>query len=139
MVARRADAQEYISFREDQMALDQSGKTAILSRMIMPEHHCPYGLRSKDLLERHGFTVEDHHLETHDDDTEAFKKEHGVETMPETFMGRRADRRIRQSPRAFRKERQERGRDQLPACHRDLLGRIPDGHRCQLVHVRDRP
>ena len=40
------------------MALDQSGKTAILSRMIMPEHHCPYGLRSKDLLERHGFTVE---------------------------------------------------------------------------------
>ena len=67
------------------MALDQSGKTAILYRMVMPDHLCPYGLKSKDLLERHGFTVEDHHLETHDE-TEAFKKEHGVDTTPQTFI-----------------------------------------------------
>jgi glutaredoxin len=68
------------------MALDQSGKTAILYRMVMPDHLCPYGLKSKDLLERHGFTVEDHHLETRDA-TEAFKKEHGVDTTPQTFIG----------------------------------------------------
>lgn len=68
------------------MALDQSGKTASLYRMVMPDHLCPYGLKSKDLLERHGFTVEDHHLETRDA-TEAFKKEHGVDTTPQTFIG----------------------------------------------------
>ena len=37
-------------------------KTAILYRMVTDEHICPYGLRSKDLLEREGFSVEDHHL-----------------------------------------------------------------------------
>lgn len=68
------------------MALDQSGKSAILYRMVMPDHLCPYGLKSKDLLERHGFTIEDHHLKTHDE-TEAFKKEHGVDTTPQTFIG----------------------------------------------------
>lgn len=68
------------------MALDQSGKSAILYRMVMPDHLCPYGLKSKNLLERHGFAVEDHHLETHDE-TEAFKKEHGVDTTPQTFIG----------------------------------------------------
>ena len=68
------------------MALDQSRQTAILYRMVMPDHLCPYGLKSKDLLERNGFTVEDHHLETHDE-TEAFKKEHGVDTTPQAFIG----------------------------------------------------
>jgi glutaredoxin len=54
--------------------------------MVMPDHLCPYGLKSKDLLERQGFTVEDHHLKTRDE-TEAFKKEHGVDTTPQTFIG----------------------------------------------------
>ncbi len=68
------------------MALVRNGKTAILYRMVMSDHLCPFGLKSKDLLERHGFAVEDHHLETRDE-TEAFKKEHGVETTPQTFIG----------------------------------------------------
>jgi glutaredoxin len=68
------------------MARDDGGKTATLYRMVMPDHLCPYGLKSKDLLERHGFAVEDHPLETHDE-TEAFKKEHGVETTPQAFIG----------------------------------------------------
>ncbi len=68
------------------MALDQSGKTAILYRMVMPDHLCPYGLKSKDLLERHGFAVEDHHLKTRDE-TDAFRKEHDVDTTPQTFIG----------------------------------------------------
>lgn len=68
------------------MALDQSDRTATLYRMVMPDHLCPFGLKSKDLLERQGFAVEDHHLETRDE-TETFKKEHGVETTPQTFIG----------------------------------------------------
>ena len=71
------------------MALDQSGKTATLYRMVMPDHLCPYGLKSKDLLERQGFTVQDHHLKTRDE-TEAFKREHDVDTTPQAFIdGRR--------------------------------------------------
>ena len=39
-----------------------SQKTAALYRMVMDQHLCPYGLKSKWLLERQGFDVEDHHL-----------------------------------------------------------------------------
>ncbi|MFZ3583806.1 MauE/DoxX family redox-associated membrane protein [Loktanella sp. DJP18] len=60
-------------------------KTAVLYRMVMPEHTCPYGLKSKDLLERQGYTVEDHHLKTKEE-TEAFKSEHDVKTTPQTFI-----------------------------------------------------
>ena len=60
-------------------------KKAALYRMVMPEHVCPYGLKSKDLLERQGFEVEDHHLTTRAD-TDAFKDEHGVKTTPQTFI-----------------------------------------------------
>jgi glutaredoxin len=71
------------------MALDQSGKSASLYRMVMPDHICPYGLKSKDLLERQGFAVEDHHLKTREE-TDAFQREHGVDTTPQTFIdGRR--------------------------------------------------
>ncbi|MBO6727627.1 MAG: glutaredoxin family protein [Rhizobiaceae bacterium] len=54
--------------------------------MVMPEHVCPYGLKSKDLLEREGFTVDDRHLTTREQ-TDAFKEEYGVETTPQTFIG----------------------------------------------------
>ena len=60
-------------------------KTAVLYRMVMPEHTCPFGLKSKDLLERKGYAVEDHHLKT-EDETEAFKREHDVKTTPQTFI-----------------------------------------------------
>lgn len=61
-------------------------QTAILYRMVMPEHTCPFGLKSKDLLERQGYKVEDHHLTTRQE-TEAFMAEHGVKTTPQTFIG----------------------------------------------------
>ena len=68
------------------MAFDQPDeKTAVLHRMVMPDHLCPYGLKSKDLLERHGFRVEDHHLETREQ-TDAFKREHDVKSTPQTFI-----------------------------------------------------
>ena len=67
------------------MPQDQSDKSAKLYRMVMTDHTCPYGLKSKDLLQRHGFDVEDHHLTTRDE-TDAFMKKHGVDTTPQTFI-----------------------------------------------------
>ena len=61
-------------------------KTATLYRMVMPGHVCPYGLKSKFLLESHGYEVEDHWLRTRAE-TDAFKAEYGVETTPQTFIG----------------------------------------------------
>lgn len=60
-------------------------KTAQLYRMVMEDHVCPYGLKSKDLLERNGFDVEDHHLSSRDE-TDAFKEKHDVDTTPQTFI-----------------------------------------------------
>lgn len=67
------------------MPQDQSEKIAKLYRMVMTDHTCPYGLKSKDLLQRQGLYVEDHHLTTRDE-TDAFMKEHRVETTPQTFI-----------------------------------------------------
>ncbi len=60
-------------------------KTARLYRMVMPDHLCPFGLKSKSLLERHGYDVEDHHLTTRDE-TDAFKDQQDVKTTPQTFI-----------------------------------------------------
>jgi len=60
-------------------------RRATLYRMVMPEHTCPWGLKAKYFLEREGFTVDDHWLRTREE-TEAFKKEHGVSTTPQTFI-----------------------------------------------------
>ena len=60
-------------------------KTAHLYRMVMPDHLCPFGLKSKSLLERHGYTVVDHHLTTRAE-TDAFKADYDVETTPQTFI-----------------------------------------------------
>ena len=67
------------------MPLDQP-KSAKLYRMVMPGHVCPFGLKSKDLLERQGYAVEDHPLTTREE-TDAFKREHRVKTTPQTFIG----------------------------------------------------
>ena len=61
-------------------------KTAKLYRMVMDKHVCPYGIKSKSLLESKGYTVEDHHLTTRAE-TDAFKAEHDVKTTPQTFIG----------------------------------------------------
>jgi glutaredoxin len=42
-------------------------------------------MKSKWLLERHGFEVDDRHLRTRKE-TEAFKSRHGVDTTPQTFI-----------------------------------------------------
>ena len=58
---------------------------AILYRMVMPTHICPYGLKARDLLRRKGYVVEDHPLRTRAE-TDAFKAEHGVKTTPQVFI-----------------------------------------------------
>ena len=58
---------------------------AKLYRMVTPEHICPFGLKAKDLLERKGFTVEDHLLENREQQ-DAFKAKHDVKTTPQTFI-----------------------------------------------------
>jgi len=65
---------------------DGDTKQAVLYRMVMDEHLCPFGLKSLDLLEREGYSVEDNWLTTHAE-TEAFKAEHQVKTTPQTFIG----------------------------------------------------
>ena len=69
--------------------MPQAEKTAILYRMVMPEHVCPYGRKSLWLLKRKGYRVDDRHLKTRAE-TDAFKAEHDVKTTPQTFIdGRR--------------------------------------------------
>ena len=63
-----------------------AAKKAVIHRMVMPSHTCPYGLKAVHLLKRSGYEVEDHHLETREQ-TDAFKAEHGVKTTPQIFIG----------------------------------------------------
>jgi glutaredoxin len=57
--------------------------------MVTDEHICPFGIKSKDLLRRKGFDVADHELRSRQE-TDEFKRQHGVETTPQTFVsGRR--------------------------------------------------
>ena len=71
------------------MPKDATQNSATLHRMVMADHMCPYGLKAKDLLERHGFVVEDHHL-TSREGVDAFKAKHEVTTTPQVFInGRR--------------------------------------------------
>jgi glutaredoxin len=62
-----------------------SGKRAVIYRMVMPHHTCPYGLKAKDLLRRAGYEVEDRPLVSREA-TDRFKAEHGVATTPQVFI-----------------------------------------------------
>ena len=63
-----------------------SQRKAVLYRMKLPDHECPYGLRAKQLLEDAGYEVDDRLL-TSREDVDAFKREQGVETTPIIFIG----------------------------------------------------
>ncbi len=69
--------------------MSRTDKTAVLYRMVMPDHVCPYGLQARHLLKRAGYAVDDRWLTTREA-TDAFKAEHGVKTTPQVFIdGRR--------------------------------------------------
>lgn len=60
-------------------------QTATVYRLVTPEHLCPYGLKTIDLLKRHGLEIEDRHLETEEAATE-LRERLGVDTTPQTFI-----------------------------------------------------
>jgi glutaredoxin len=62
-----------------------AARNAVLYRMVMPTHICPYGLKARALLRREGYAVEDRWLTTREA-TDAFKTEHGVKTTPQVFI-----------------------------------------------------
>ncbi|MEM8750182.1 MAG: glutaredoxin [Pseudomonadota bacterium] len=63
-----------------------TAKTATVYRMHSANHICPFGLRSLDLLKRHGFRIEDKILADRDA-ADAFKREHDVKTTPQVWIG----------------------------------------------------
>ncbi|WP_204758356.1 glutaredoxin family protein [Halomonas urmiana] len=62
--------------------------TARLYRMKTDEHLCPFGLKTLELLERKGYRVDDHTLDSREA-IEAFKEEAGVDTTPQVYIGER--------------------------------------------------
>ena len=61
-------------------------RSAVLHRMVLPDHVCPYGVRAKAMLEQAGFDVDDRHLTTREE-VDAFKEELGVSATPQIFIG----------------------------------------------------
>ena len=60
-------------------------KSATLYRMETVDHICPYGLKAKHLLKKHGYELEDQILESREQ-TDAFKAKHDVKTTPQIFI-----------------------------------------------------
>lgn len=60
-------------------------RQAILYRMVLPEHTCPYGVRAKQMLEQADYRVEDHILRTREE-VDDFKSENNVTTTPQIFI-----------------------------------------------------
>ena len=67
------------------MANQVAEKQADLYRMMTPDHTCPFGLKTLDLLRREGYQVDDNHLESRDE-IDDFKTKHDVKTTPQTFI-----------------------------------------------------
>lgn len=65
---------------------DTATKTASIYRMVMGKHLCPHGLKAKSLLEREGYSVEDHWLKDREE-VDAFKSEYDVATTPQVWIG----------------------------------------------------
>ncbi|MCP1470758.1 glutaredoxin [Sphingobium sp. OAS761] len=64
---------------------DPAARSATLYRMVMPSHICPYGIKSRWLLRRRGYRVDDRWLTTRAA-TDMFKAGHDVRTTPQTFI-----------------------------------------------------
>ena len=58
---------------------------AVLYRMVLPDHTCPFGVRAKELLEEAGYEVDDRVLGTREE-VDEFEEEHDVETTPQVFI-----------------------------------------------------
>ena len=61
-------------------------RAAILYRMVLQDHVCPFGVRAKRLLEENRFEVDERLLRSRDE-VDTFKAEQGVATTPQIFIG----------------------------------------------------
>jgi glutaredoxin len=60
-------------------------RTAVLYRMVLPDHTCPFGVRAKEMLDKAGYDIDDRLLETREE-VDAFQEEQGVMTTPQVFI-----------------------------------------------------
>ena len=60
-------------------------RKAVLYRMILPDHTCPFGVRAKTVLEDSGYEVDDRILRSREE-TDAFEQKEGVQTTPQIYL-----------------------------------------------------
>lgn len=60
-------------------------ESAILYRMVLPDHTCPFGVRAKEMLKQAGFQIDDRVLRTREE-VDTFEYEQGVDTTPQVFI-----------------------------------------------------
>lgn len=58
---------------------------AEIYRMVTPDHLCPWGIKTLDLLKRHNFEVTDHHLKSMEA-SQQYKEDHDVDETPQIFI-----------------------------------------------------
>ena len=61
-------------------------RTAVLYRMVLPDHVCPFGVRAKATLEQAGYQVDDKTL-TSRAEVDQFEASHHVAPTPLIFIG----------------------------------------------------
>ena len=61
-------------------------RTATVYRMVMDKHVCPWGLKTVHLLKSQGYEVDDRYLSRREQ-VVAFKRDQGVKTTPQAFIG----------------------------------------------------
>ena len=64
------------------MAADRN---ATLYRMVLPDHTCPFGVRASQMLQDHGYEIDEHLLRSREE-VDAFQAEHQVHTTPQVFI-----------------------------------------------------
>ena len=59
---------------------------ATLTRMVLPDHICPFGVRAREMLEQAGYEIDEHILKTRDE-VDAFERQRGLATTPLVEIG----------------------------------------------------
>lgn len=65
--------------------MSNQSKQAVLHRMVTPEHTCPFGVKSLEILQDAGYRVDDHQLLTREE-VDSFMQDEGVQTTPQTYI-----------------------------------------------------
>jgi glutaredoxin 3 len=61
-------------------------REAVLYRMVLPDHTCPFGVHAKELLENAGYQIDDRVLNSREE-VDAFEEKEGVMTTPQVYIG----------------------------------------------------